>query len=101
MMNIAKYSEGEIFMHREISGVFRKILYSYYDNEIVYYMIRPIGMTYVSPPLVPAKRALRSETLLHSYGTLLVSDHPGSRLNDVPPSPIEETNLDKYYREYR
>ena len=41
-------------------------------------------MTYVSPPLVPASRVLSSETLRHSYETLLVSDHPGSRL----PLPI-------------
>jgi len=40
-------------------------------------------MTDVSPPLVPAKRVLRSETPRHSYGTLPVSslrrDRPGSR----------------------
>ena len=37
-------------------------------------------MTYVSPSLVPSSRVLSSEILRHSYGTLLVSDHPGSHL---------------------
>ena len=60
-MNVAKYSEGDIFTHREIPNKQRKILYSYYDQSVVYYMIQNMD-------------------------------------NDTyPPSPIEETNLDKYY----
>jgi len=60
-------------------------------------------MTYASPPLVPAKRVLRSETLRHSYETLLVSDHPGSRLhitlNDCFDEFVANELLSGWYNE--
>ena len=60
-MNVAKYSEGDIFIHLEFPNEKRKILYIYYEQSMVYYIIRNMD-------------------------------------NDTyPPSPIEETNLDKYY----
>ena len=61
------------------------ILYHFVENGIFVEDEKPDGlcgskrnvrrMTYVSPPT-----ACASETLRHSYETLLVSDHPGSRL---------------------
>jgi hypothetical protein len=44
-----KYSEGDIFIHREFPNEQRKIIYSYYENETAYYIIRNIVNNKYSP----------------------------------------------------
>jgi hypothetical protein len=61
MNTAAKYSEGDVFIHREFPSERRVILCVYRDKNEVKYMIQNIDKS------------------------------------EYPPSPIEETTLDKYY----